>query len=234
MVGGRIYEPYRGVYFDDTRETDIEHVIAKSEVHESGGCAWTRDERRAFANDLANLTLSAPRLNRFVKSNNDAAEWLPPLNLYWYAGTIVAVRVKYGLTIDATERDALEAILANCDSTEMAFTSQEWEIEAITFGDESGWQAVSPNELDNLRGGGGEPHRGVLHPHVRIGGFRFHLGRRALGGERAQRSDHPAALHLERVNDMARPAEPAAEDDHRSPVPALGDVDGSSRRRTAY
>ena len=147
-MGGRIYEPYRGVYFDDTRATDIEHVIAKSEAHESGGCAWTRDERRAFANDLANLTLSAPRLNRFVKSNNDAAEWLPPLNQCWYAGTIVAVRVKYGLTVDEAERDTLEAILANCDSAEMVFTSQEWEIEAITLGDESGWQAVSPNALD--------------------------------------------------------------------------------------
>ena len=147
-MGDRIYEPYRGVYFDDTRATDIEHVIAKSEAHESGGCAWTRDERRAFADDLANLTLSAPRLNRFVKSNNDAAQWLPPLNQCWYAGTIVAVRVKYELTVDETERDALEAVLANCDSTEMVFTSQEWKIEAITLGDESGWQAVSPNELD--------------------------------------------------------------------------------------
>ncbi len=54
-MGGRVYEPYRGVYFGDTRETDIEHVIAKSEAHESGACAWTRDERRAFANDVANL-----------------------------------------------------------------------------------------------------------------------------------------------------------------------------------
>ena len=37
--GGRIYSPYSGRYFASTGETDIEHIVARSEAHDSGLCA---------------------------------------------------------------------------------------------------------------------------------------------------------------------------------------------------
>ena len=37
--GGRIYGPYTGTTFRSTRETDIEHIVAASEAHDSGLCA---------------------------------------------------------------------------------------------------------------------------------------------------------------------------------------------------
>ena len=50
QMGGRICGPYTGTYFASTSETDIEHIVAKSEAHDSGACAWTGEERRSFAN----------------------------------------------------------------------------------------------------------------------------------------------------------------------------------------
>ena len=35
-MGGRIYGPYTGRYFTSARQTDIEHMVATSEVHDSG------------------------------------------------------------------------------------------------------------------------------------------------------------------------------------------------------
>ena len=36
---GGVYEPYTGRWFSGPRETDIEHIVARSEAHDSGLCA---------------------------------------------------------------------------------------------------------------------------------------------------------------------------------------------------
>ena len=35
-MGGRVHGPYTGRYFGSRRETDIEHMVATSEAHDSG------------------------------------------------------------------------------------------------------------------------------------------------------------------------------------------------------
>ena len=121
-MGGIIYGPYTGNRFDSTFDTDIEHIVALSEAHDSGLCAADAETRRRFASDIVNLTLASPAVNR-GKGGNDAAEWLPDLNRCWFASRVVEVRQKYGLTIDQRERDVLESILSGCTSTEMVLLS---------------------------------------------------------------------------------------------------------------
>ncbi len=125
---GRIYGPYTKRDFDSIRKTDIEHIVARSEAHDSGMCAYDDWVKRDFATDLDNLTLAAPNVNRcnpreatrgVGKCDKDAAEWLPFENECWYVNRIVEVKRKYALTIDSAERDALEAVLESCESTEM-------------------------------------------------------------------------------------------------------------------
>ena len=48
--GDHIYGPYTRRTFASRRQTDIEHIVAVSEAHDSGLCA-------ASASDLLNLTL---------------------------------------------------------------------------------------------------------------------------------------------------------------------------------
>ena len=114
---GAVYGPYTGRCFVSPRETDIEHIVAASEAHDSGLCAADAATKARFSRDLRNLTLASPRVNRFEKSGKDAAEWLPARNRCWFAERVVEVRAAYGLTIDRREAVVLKRILSRCGST---------------------------------------------------------------------------------------------------------------------
>ena len=140
---GEIYGPYTGRCFGSTRDTDIEHIVATSEAHDSGLCAADLDTRRRFATDLLNLTLAAPDVNGGQKSGKDAAEWLPQQNACWFAGRIVEVRRKYNLAINIAEVAALERVLSNCASTEMVVRSCDFSGDSsASEGAESGTDAL--------------------------------------------------------------------------------------------
>ena len=116
---GGVYGPYTGRWFASTSDTDIEHIVARSEAHDSGLCAADLATRRRFATDLLNLTLASPHVNRYEKVDRDAAEWLPAQNRCWFAARVTAVRQRYELTIDRREADALHQMLEGCASTEL-------------------------------------------------------------------------------------------------------------------
>lgn len=120
---GGIYSPYTGERFASTRQTDIEHMVARSEAHDSGLCRATPATRRAFARDLLNLTLASPGLNRGAKGARDAAEWMPQRNRCWFAARVVAVRKRWGLTVDVREANALEAVLSGCSAADLEITA---------------------------------------------------------------------------------------------------------------
>ena len=85
---GAVYGPYTGTCFASTTETDIEHIVAACEAHDSGLCAADAETRARFARDLRNLTLASPRVNRHQKSGKDAVEWVPARNRCWFAARI--------------------------------------------------------------------------------------------------------------------------------------------------
>ncbi|MYA42153.1 MAG: HNH endonuclease [Gemmatimonadetes bacterium] len=114
---GGHFSPYSLRCFTDLRQTDIEHIVAAAEAHDSGAASWTVQRRTAYAQDLANLTTAAPGLNRHEKSDKDPAEWLPANNRCWYVQTWIEVKRKYGLAMDPAEADAIRTVLAGCAST---------------------------------------------------------------------------------------------------------------------
>lgn len=108
--------PYmEGVWIRSIRDTDIEHIVAAAEGHDSGLCAQPVERRTAFARDLDNLTLALPSVNRYEKVDKDPSQWLPePKFQRWYAETWIGVKRKYGLSVDPAERDALADVLDDC------------------------------------------------------------------------------------------------------------------------
>ena len=112
-ANGQVYTPYSCIAFDitssGTAATDIEHIVALAEAHDSG---IADDRRRGFASDLDNLTIADPTVNRSQKSARDAAEWMPTHHRAWFADRVIQVKLEYGLTVDPAERNALEALLA--------------------------------------------------------------------------------------------------------------------------
>ena len=89
---GGAFSPYDYTCFSALTESDIEHITATSEAHDSGMCGSTIEEKRNFASDLLNLTLATPNLNRHQKGAKDAAEWVPDHNKCWFAATIIATK----------------------------------------------------------------------------------------------------------------------------------------------
>lgn len=144
-MGGRVFGPYTGRYFAGRGETDVEHMVATSEAHDSGLCAADAATRRRFAGDLLNLTLASPDVNRHQKGGKDAGEWMPRRNRCWFAGRVVAVRLKYGLTVDAREARALERVLSGCASTGMDMAAGQAPAADSTPG------AAAPGAADALR-----------------------------------------------------------------------------------
>ena len=77
-ANGQVYTPYSCLAFDITPDgtaaTDIEHIVALAETHDS---SIADDRRRDIASDLDNLTIADPTVTRSEKSDRDAAEWMP-------------------------------------------------------------------------------------------------------------------------------------------------------------
>lgn len=116
---GGVFSPYALRFFTDRSETDIEHIVAVSEAHESGLSSRSDSERKAFGQDLDNLTLATPRLNRHHKAGKDPAEWLPENNQCWYVAKYIEIKKKYDLTMDVAEAMTVLKIYQSCDSFEM-------------------------------------------------------------------------------------------------------------------
>ena len=111
--GGQVLTPYTCTSYairpDGTAATDVDHIVALAEAYDSG---LTRSRFREFGGDIENLTIAVPSGNRYDKGDRDAAEWIPEHNRGWYAARLVAVKRKYGLSVDRAERDQLAAVLA--------------------------------------------------------------------------------------------------------------------------
>lgn len=115
---GAIFSPYTGECFDSLRDTEIEHMVALAEAHESGMCHQDDETKRTLGGDLRNLTLADSTTNR-AKSSKDAFDWLPAQNKCWFADRVLTVKREYGMTIDKDEAERLEDIVTKCESFEL-------------------------------------------------------------------------------------------------------------------
>ncbi len=121
---GAVYGAYSGVYFENDTMTDIEHLVATSEAHDSGLCAMSDNVKKAYSTDLLNLALASLKVNRCSttgKCGLDAGEWLPEKNKCWFANRVLLVKTKYKLSVDRREANALENIISKCESFELIF-----------------------------------------------------------------------------------------------------------------
>ncbi|MBD0788200.1 excalibur calcium-binding domain-containing protein [Vibrio sp. Y2-5] len=135
QMGGVVYGPYTGHYFSSISSTDIEHIVATNEGHDSGLCHASAEVREQFATDLLNLTLAAPIVNRCSKTGKcglDPGEWLPPKNQCWFANRVIEIKLKYHLSVDRLEADTLQSVLNGCDSFDMIFYPKQEEPQTTT------------------------------------------------------------------------------------------------------
>ena len=109
---------FDGTTTTNPRSFDIDHLVPLAEAWDSGAHSWSSFRREAFANDETSpLTLIAVSAssNR-SKSDRDPAEWLPTSVGYRceYVASWVSVKARWELSIDPTEKTAIQSVLDGC------------------------------------------------------------------------------------------------------------------------
>ncbi|KPI31510.1 protein of unknown function DUF1524 RloF [Actinobacteria bacterium OV450] len=118
-------------YYDDTTVTgasglDIDHMVPLAEAWDSGASAWTPARREAYANDqgqASSLIAVTARSNR-SKADQDPSTWLPPAPdaLCRYGAEWTATKLRWHLTVDEAENNALHTIADQCGDTQVTYT----------------------------------------------------------------------------------------------------------------
>jgi hypothetical protein len=117
--GGEWISPYEGLPTSDYSTLDIDHLIPLAEAWRSGAWKWSPAQREAFANDLTDqraLVAVTAGLNR-QKGDQDPSTWLPPENKCVYVSNWIAIKVRYSLTVDPAEANALTSLVSQCNIT---------------------------------------------------------------------------------------------------------------------
>ncbi len=116
-VSGSWYSPYDGATWYAASDVDIDHVIPLAEAWRSGASSWTTSRRQSFANDLTRPQLIAVTDNvNQAKGDQDPSTWQPPLTGYrcTYSKMWITVKYAWGLTLQSTEKTALQSMLNTC------------------------------------------------------------------------------------------------------------------------
>ncbi|MFE5963159.1 HNH endonuclease [Streptomyces rubiginosohelvolus] len=103
---------YDGQEVASAGSLDIEHMVSLAEAFGSGASAWSTARREAYPNDQgADVSLVAVTActNR-QKADQDPADWMPrsPEAQWGYAGEWVATKIRWDLTADDRELEALK------------------------------------------------------------------------------------------------------------------------------
>jgi hypothetical protein len=116
-TSGRWPSPYDGATWTAASDVDIDHVVPLAAAWRSGARNWTTAKRQQFANDLAGPQLIAVTDNvNQAKGDQTPATWKPPLTSYWctYAKMWTRTKYKWALTVNASEKTALQDMLGRC------------------------------------------------------------------------------------------------------------------------
>lgn len=118
LSGGRWFSYYDRVSWYDPADIDIDHMVPLAEAWDSGARSWTSTQRRSFANDLGDyrpLVGVTDNVNQ-AKSDQDPAEWMPTYSECRYIREYVAVKIRWRLSVDSTEKSALRSWANSCDN----------------------------------------------------------------------------------------------------------------------
>jgi hypothetical protein len=126
LTGGRWYSYIDNVYWTLPADLDIDHLVPLAEAWDSGARTWPTSRRQAFANDLGDpraLAAVTDDVNQ-AKGDQDPATWLPPYAAARcrYLIEWVATKIRWRLTVDAPEKNALTSLANSCTDSTLTVT----------------------------------------------------------------------------------------------------------------
>jgi hypothetical protein len=124
LSGGRWFSYYDRVSWTNTSDVDIDHMVPLAEAWDSGARTWSTSTRQAFANDLGDyrsLVGVTDNVNQ-SKGDQDPSTWMPQYDKCRYLREWVAVKHRWRLTVDSTEKSALQSLASGCTNTTITVT----------------------------------------------------------------------------------------------------------------
>ena len=122
VLAGTWHDPYTGrtLTFTDLKDLhqaeaiQIDHIVPLAEAWVAGARGWTHDRRETFANDLDEL-LAVDGPTNMSKGDGDPAAWRPRQAFQCtYARRWIAIKARYRLAVDPSEKTALDDMLGYC------------------------------------------------------------------------------------------------------------------------
>lgn len=107
--------PYTNEIVLKASSTDADHIVPLGHAHFHGAMNWSREQKRAFANDLENILIVSASANR-SKGDRSPNEWMPPYQPYHctYLKKWVYIKLKYSLTYGSAEQSFLRSKSKEC------------------------------------------------------------------------------------------------------------------------
>ena len=124
LSGGRWFSYYDRVSWTNPSDIDIDHMVPLAEAWDSGARTWTSTVRRDFANDLGDyrsLVAVTDNVNQ-AKGDQDPGTWLPQYDQCRYLREFVAVKHRWRLTVDSSEKAAMTSLASSCTNTTITVT----------------------------------------------------------------------------------------------------------------
>lgn len=121
ITGGEWFSIYDSVKVTDAKKLDVDHMVPLAEAWDSGASSWDAKKRELYANDQTDprhlIAVTGPS-NR-SKSDQDPSEWLPTNKAYTceYLVNWISIKVRWSLSIDKKEKDAIVSALKPCKKT---------------------------------------------------------------------------------------------------------------------
>jgi Protein of unknown function (DUF1524) len=120
LSGGRWYSYYDNASWTAPSDLDIDHLVPLAEAWDSGARNWTATQRKTYANDLGDprdLVAVTDNVNQ-AKGDQDPAQWMPSYSAAkcQYVGEWLAVKLRWRLTVDTAEKNALTSLAAGCSN----------------------------------------------------------------------------------------------------------------------
>lgn len=122
MLAGTWNDPYTGTSItltnakaqDQAQRVQVDHIVPLAAAFRYGANGWSDARRLKFATDLNNLVAVSGSANT-SKGDQDPAAWRPRKAAQCgYAVRYIAVKAKYALPTDTSEKAALASMLATC------------------------------------------------------------------------------------------------------------------------
>ena len=128
LSGGTWVSAFDGVSTVDASSFDVDHFVPLAEAWRSGAHAWDSTTRQNFANDLGyemSLIAVSASSNR-SKSDRDPSSWMPRNAEFKceYVYSWIQVKLRWKLTVDSSEANALRNNWAGCSVEGLDFSTK--------------------------------------------------------------------------------------------------------------